>query len=98
MTEGSRCDRPSAQADMIIKKNLKGVKKMKKKISIEGMSCGHCVNHTREALSELKGVTEVEVNLEGKYAIVEVSQEVSDDAIKAAIEEVGYEVVGIQES
>ncbi|MEG2018838.1 MAG: cation transporter, partial [Clostridium sp.] len=34
---------------------------MKKKISIEGMSCGHCVNHVKEALSELPGVTSVDV-------------------------------------
>ncbi|AGA68678.1 copper ion binding protein [Desulfitobacterium dichloroeliminans LMG P-21439] len=71
---------------------------MKKKVSIEGMSCGHCVNHVREALSELNGVTQVEVSLEGKHAIVEANQDVSGDAIKAAIEEVGYEVVGVQEA
>ncbi|MEL1134685.1 cation transporter [Desulfitobacterium sp. THU1] len=71
---------------------------MKKKVSIEGMSCGHCVNHTREALSELNGVTQVEVSLEGKYAIVEACEDVSDDTIKAAVEEVGYEVVGIEEA
>lgn len=70
---------------------------MKKKVLIEGMSCGHCVNHAKEALSELNGVTEVEVSLEGKYAIVEASQEVTDQAIKEAIEEVGYEVVGFEE-
>ncbi|MGI1658711.1 MAG: heavy-metal-associated domain-containing protein [Desulfitobacterium sp.] len=71
---------------------------MKKKISINGMSCGHCVNHVKEALSELNGVTQVEVSLEEKSALVEASQDVSDEAIKAAIEEVGYEVVGIQEA
>ena len=29
---------------------------MKKKISIEGMSCSHCVNHVTNALSEIDGV------------------------------------------
>ncbi|BAE86298.1 heavy-metal-associated domain-containing protein [Desulfitobacterium hafniense] len=71
---------------------------MKKKVSIEGMSCGHCVNHVREALGELKGVTNVEVSLEGKYATLEASENVSDEAIKAAVDEVGYEVVDVQEA
>lgn len=70
---------------------------MKKKILIEGMSCGHCVKHATEALKEVNGVTNVEVNLAGKFAIVEGNENVTDEAIKAAIDEVGYEVVGIEE-
>ncbi|MEG1798527.1 MAG: cation transporter, partial [Clostridium sp.] len=50
---------------------------MKKKISIEGMSCGHCVNHVKEALSELPGVTSVDVSLESKSAVLESSSEVT---------------------
>lgn len=69
---------------------------MKKKISIEGMSCGHCVNHVKEALSELKGVTSVEVNLDEKKAVLEASEEVNDEDIKFAIDEAGYEVVKIE--
>lgn len=68
---------------------------MKKKILIEGMSCGHCVNHAREALSELNGVTNVEVDLATKLAIIETSVDVKDEDIKFAIEDVGYDVVGI---
>ncbi|NLP43159.1 MAG: heavy-metal-associated domain-containing protein [Peptococcaceae bacterium] len=68
---------------------------MKKKISIEGMSCGHCVNHVKEALSELAGVTAVEVNLEAKSAVIEASAEVKDEDIKSAIDDVGYEVKAI---
>lgn len=51
-----------------------------KKIIIKGMSCSHCVNHVREALSELKDSQKVEVNLEQKYAIVETSS--NDEEIK----------------
>jgi len=68
---------------------------MKKKISISGMSCEHCVKHVSNALQELSGVSKVEVNLAGKHAIVELSADISDDAIKAAIDEVGYEVTAI---
>lgn len=69
---------------------------MKKKIYIEGMSCGHCVRHVSSALSEVEGVSNVEVNLEGKYATVEVSG-VEDGALKFSIEDAGYDVVKIEE-
>jgi copper chaperone len=69
---------------------------LEKKILIEGMSCGNCVRHVKEALGELKGVTGVDVNLEGKYALIEVSAEVTDGDIKSIIEEAGYDVVGIE--
>ncbi|GAA4654994.1 copper ion binding protein [Anaerocolumna aminovalerica] len=69
---------------------------MKKKIAIEGMSCQHCVSHVKEALSELNGVTSVEVNLEGKSAVLEASGEVKDEDIKFAVDDAGYEVVNIE--
>ena len=70
---------------------------MKKKILVEGMSCGHCVKHVKEALSELNGVTSVDVNLETKTAVLEATSDVKDEDIKFAIEDAGYEVVGIEE-
>ncbi|MDF2474502.1 MAG: copper ion binding protein [Anaerocolumna sp.] len=69
---------------------------MKKKILIEGMSCNHCVHHVTEALSELSGVTNVEVSLEAKNAIIELSADVKDEDIKFAVGDAGYEVVGIE--
>ncbi|QGU95990.1 copper ion binding protein [Clostridium bovifaecis] len=69
---------------------------MKKKILVEGMSCGHCVNHVKEALSELNGVTSVEVNLDSKSAIIESAIDVSDEDIKFAVDDAGYEVTGIE--
>ncbi len=69
---------------------------MTKKIAIEGMSCQHCVSHVKEALSELNGVTSVEVNLEGKSAVIEASGEVKDEDIKFAVDDAGYEVVNIE--
>ncbi len=69
---------------------------MKKLVSIEGMSCGHCVRHVEEALKELAGVVSVVVDLKEKNAVVEMNQELSDEQIKGAIEEAGYDVVGIK--
>lgn len=68
---------------------------MKKQINIEGMSCAHCVRHVEGALKEVSGVGSVQVDLQGKKAIVEVSGTVTDEVLKAAIEEVGYDVTGI---
>ena len=67
---------------------------MLKKIIIKGMSCSHCVNHVREALSELKDSQKVEVNLEQKYAIVETSS--NDEEIKEKIEDQVYDVISIE--
>lgn len=67
---------------------------MLKKIIIKGMSCSHCVNHVREALSELKDSQKVEVNLEQKYAIVETPS--NDEEIKEKIEDQGYDVISIE--
>jgi copper chaperone len=68
---------------------------MKKKILIEGMSCGHCVNHVKEALTELGGKA-VDVNLDRKLATAEFGDDVTDEKIKLAIEDAGYDVVGIE--
>lgn len=68
---------------------------MKKKILIEGMSCGHCVNHVKEALTDLKGVTKAEVDLASKTALIDTNGDVKDGDIKFAIEDAGYDVVKI---
>lgn len=68
---------------------------MKKKISISGMSCGHCVHHVTEALKEVKGLSNIEVNLDGKFAMADADGSANDEAIKAAISDAGYEVTGI---
>lgn len=67
---------------------------MMRKVIIEGMSCNHCVNHVKEALSGLKDSAKIQVSLEGKYGIVETSS--TDEEIKEVIEEEGYEVISIE--
>lgn len=69
---------------------------MKKKVLIEGMSCKHCVNHVYEALDEIRA-TEIKVNLEEGNAIAEFG-DITDEAIKEAIEDAGYDVVKIEEA
>lgn len=70
---------------------------MKKRLLIEGMSCNHCVNHLKTALTEdIQGVEVIEVNLEGKYAIVDMQDSVTADNLNAVIEELGFELKGIE--
>jgi len=65
-----------------------------KTISIEGMSCGHCVNAVTEALKAVEGVTSVAESLEAKNAVVEGTAQ--DAALKEAVEDIGFDVVGIK--
>ena len=69
---------------------------MKKNILVNGMSCGKCVNHVKEALEELNGVTVLDVSLDTKKAIIESENNINDEDIKAIIDEYGYEVVSIE--
>ena len=64
-----------------------------KKITIEGMSCEHCVAHVKEALEGL-GASSVTVSLDGGYAECETDKPDAD--IKAAIEDEGYDVIKIE--
>lgn len=68
---------------------------MTKTISIEGMSCGHCSARVEKALNALDGVTAT-VDLDAKTATVQLSGTVSDEALKNAIVDAGYEVTGIR--
>ena len=74
----------------------KGEYIMQKTISIEGMMCMHCVKHVNEALSKVDGVSLVDVSLENKNAIVTLTKDVSDSALKAAVETEGYDVTEIR--
>ncbi len=64
---------------------------MSKKILVEGMSCGHCSARVEKALNAIEGVN-AKVDLETKTAFVDLSADVSDDTLKKAIEDAGYEV------
>ena len=70
---------------------------MKKRLSIEGMSCGNCVKHVTTALSGVQGVTSVKVDLATKSAVIEGGA-LDDNLLKSAVAEAGYDVVAIQAS
>jgi copper chaperone len=58
---------------------------------VAGMTCEHCVRSVTEEVSEVPGVTAVEVDLAGGSMTVQGDPD--DDAVRAAVAEAGYEVV-----
>ncbi|MBO4291288.1 MAG: heavy-metal-associated domain-containing protein [Lachnospiraceae bacterium] len=65
---------------------------MKRTIVIEGMMCSHCTGRVKKVLEALQGVQEAEMSLEQKTAQVECSGNVSDEELKKAVIDAGYEV------
>ena len=63
---------------------------MKTKLSIEGMSCDHCVRAVTEALQGLSGVTKAVVTLKTKSAEVEHDGALAVESLKKAVEEAGF--------
>jgi len=70
---------------------------MKKRLNIDGMSCNHCVMHVKNALMEVEGVRNVEVNLDKNFAIVE-GENLEDSKMISAIEDAGYDVLSVEEA
>ena len=58
--------------------------------SVPGMTCGHCVSAVTTELTTVAGVTDVSVDLTTKLVVVSGTN-LEDDALRAAIEEAGYE-------
>lgn len=69
---------------------------MKKVVHIEGMGCQNCVKHVKEALEGLDGVADAEVSLEAGTAVITLTKDVADDAIRSAVDEAGYDVAKIE--
>ncbi len=62
--------------------------------TVTGMTCQHCVSAVTEEVSGLPGVTGVQVDLPSGGLTVTSDAPLDDDAVRAVVEEAGYEVVG----
>ena len=60
--------------------------------TVTGMTCAHCVSSVTEEVQEIPGVESVDVVLETGALTVSSSRPVDDDAVKAAVEEAGYQL------
>lgn len=64
---------------------------------VSGMTCGHCVASVTEEVSALDGVTSVAVDLNAQGAsrvTVQATHPIEADALRTAIADAGYEIVG----
>jgi copper chaperone CopZ len=69
---------------------------LEKSLKIKGMSCSHCATRVEKALNSLDGV-EAKVDLASNSAKLTLAKELSNEEIKKAVENVGYEVIEISE-
>ena len=60
--------------------------------AVAGMTCGHCVMSVTEEVEQVPGVRAVDVELQSGRMVVR-GEGFSDDAVRAAVDEAGYEVV-----
>jgi copper chaperone CopZ len=57
------------------------------------MTCEHCVASVKEEIGKVAGVTDVDVDLGSGKVTVTSTTDVEDAAVRAAVDEAGYEVV-----
>ena len=65
-------------------------------LTVQGMTCGHCVSAVKEEIGAITGVTHVQVELvEGGDSPVTVTSEsqLSREDLTAAVDEAGYTLV-----
>ena len=59
--------------------------------TVPAIHCGHCAAAIREELSSVEGVEDIDVDLDAKVVTVR-GHALTDEALREAIEEAGYEV------
>ena len=77
-----------------VKIEAKETATMEKTMKIEGMMCAHCEARVKKCLEALPQVDEAVVSHEQGTAVLKLNADVSDDVLKKAVEDQGYEVVG----
>jgi copper chaperone len=60
--------------------------------TVTGMTCSHCVASVTEEVQEIPGVEDVQVVLETGDLTVTSSAPLDDAAVKAAVEDAGYQL------
>lgn len=62
-------------------------------LTVNGMSCGHCVKAVENSVGELQGVSTVQVNLDARSVEVTFDSSLASlEKIKETIDDQGYEV------
>ncbi|KZE89894.1 heavy-metal-associated domain-containing protein [Microbacterium sp. TNHR37B] len=58
---------------------------------VTGMTCGHCESAVRGEVSQVPGITDIEVSAQTGLLRVTTADAVDTAAVIAAVEEAGYE-------
>lgn len=86
------------EMESLLKSNeIEEEKKMTTEVKIKGMMCAHCEAHVKKALEALDGVESAAPDKDAGNAMLTLSKDVSADAIKAAVQDAGYEFLGMTE-
>ncbi len=62
-------------------------------VTVQGMTCGHCVAAVEQEVGRIPGVTGVEVDLATGAVAIASEAPLDPAAVAAAVDEAGYEVV-----
>lgn len=60
--------------------------------TVQGMTCSHCVSSVTEEVGLIDGVQKVDVDLASGLVTVTSEGELSEDAVRAAVAEAGYQL------
>ena len=66
----------------------------KKTIKVEGMMCEHCENRVKKTLEAIDGIEAVTADHKKDTVVMEMSKDVDESVIKAAIEDQDYKFIG----
>lgn len=76
-------------------KKLDGTKLGEMTVFISGMHCDHCVASVTKAINRIDGAS-AHVILKKNKAVVSYDREVSEEAVRNAVEAEGFQVTGIK--
>ena len=60
--------------------------------TVEGMTCGHCVASVTEEVTQIAGVSDVDVELATGEVTVTSDSELDIETVRAAVTEAGFEL------
>jgi copper chaperone CopZ len=63
--------------------------------TVKGMTCEHCARSVTEEVTKISGVTDVAVDVAAGRLTVTSAEPIADAAVTEAVDEAGYEVVGV---
>ncbi len=66
------------------------------KFNVPSMMCANCERHVKNALTALEGIKSVEIDLSTKDVVVTHEAQVSEEVMKKAIIDNGYEVASVE--